>query len=141
MSPICTSSGFTFDASVDTTCEVGMPCRDNAYGCLGSQPNPAWYYLRIAVPGQITTLLSGSADLDFAVWGPFGDVSTAIGNCGALTAPMDCRYPHHPRSSNSRFNKAHPERQRWLAAWTVPPLVLQKLGPGRPSRRLLMLLA
>ncbi|MBA3972288.1 MAG: hypothetical protein H0X46_09130, partial [Bacteroidetes bacterium] len=37
--PFCTASGTTFPASTSTTAPVGPN-----YGCLGSQPNPAWYY-------------------------------------------------------------------------------------------------
>lgn len=45
-------------------------------GCLGSTPAPAWYYMRIANPGNLLIYIeqySGSTgrDVDFICWGPF----------------------------------------------------------------------
>lgn len=53
---------------------------DNDYGCLGSQPNPLWYFIRIQDTGEAIFQLTqytgenqtGTAiDVDFCVWGPF----------------------------------------------------------------------
>lgn len=85
--PFCTSSGVTFPGSVGTTSEVGPN-----YGCLFSQPSPAWYYLNIATAGNIMINLSNSAahDIDFAIWGPF---ATQASMCAGLTStPIDCSY-------------------------------------------------
>lgn len=49
----CTSSGTTFPVSTSTTVAVGLD-----YGCLGTQPNPAWYYMNITTSGDITTSVS-----------------------------------------------------------------------------------
>src|SRR5690606_40124773 len=64
----CTSTGVNFPASTNTPAPVGPD-----YGCLGSQPNPAWYYLNISTGGNIDITLTNSAnvDVDFAAWGPF----------------------------------------------------------------------
>jgi len=45
------------------------------YGCLGSEPNPAWYYLHIATSGtiEINMFSTPQHDIDFACWGPFTD--------------------------------------------------------------------
>ena len=76
--PFCTSTGITFPASTGTTAPAGPN-----YGCLFSQPNPAWYYLNVATSGPININLSNSAalDIDFICWGPFAtqnDMCTAI---------------------------------------------------------------
>tara|TARA_R110000787_G_scaffold15134_6_gene46854 strand:+ start:11984 stop:13819 length:1836 start_codon:yes stop_codon:yes gene_type:complete len=54
------------------------------YGCLGSQPWPAWFYLQIDEPGDLdfeivqNTIFDGNGDpigtgldVDFIAWGPF----------------------------------------------------------------------
>ncbi|MDQ3190425.1 MAG: CUB domain-containing protein, partial [Bacteroidota bacterium] len=87
--PFCTSTGVTFPASTNTTAPTGPN-----YGCLFSQPNPAWYYLNVATAGNIDITLTNSAnaDIDFIAWGPFanqGDMCTSIFG-GA--ASFDCSY-------------------------------------------------
>ena len=85
--PFCTASGTTFPASTSTTAPVGPN-----YGCLGSEPNPAWYYLNVSTSGDIIIDLSNSAgvDIDFCSWGPF---STQSAMCaGTSAAPFDCSY-------------------------------------------------
>jgi hypothetical protein len=47
--PFCTVDGYTFPNTTGVTAEGG-----NNYGCLGTQPNPAWYYMEIATVGPIT---------------------------------------------------------------------------------------
>ncbi len=66
--PFCTGTAYLFPANVDAgSAEVGPN-----YGCLCSQPNPVWYYLRIANPGSLTINISSTAgDVDYAAWGPF----------------------------------------------------------------------
>jgi len=70
------------------------------YGCLGSEPYPAWFYLQIDEPGTLNFTLSQSSsldfsnpdlDVDFIVWGPFTEPE---GNCGNLTSAneVDCSY-------------------------------------------------
>lgn len=85
--PFCTSATTTFPASTSTTAPAGPD-----YGCLGSQPNPAWYYLNIATSGDIIIDLSNSAnvDIDFAAWGPFASQSAMC--AGTSNPPMDCSY-------------------------------------------------
>ena len=62
-------------------------------------PNPAWYYLEIAIPGEIvleiqqTTGPGGTGtglDVDYAIWGPFPNLSTA---CNDFTQG-DCTGDH-----------------------------------------------
>jgi len=81
MQPFCSDSGASFPASTNTSAEPG-----NQYGCLVSQPNPAWYYFQIDNPGylEITMSNSNNVDTDFIAYGPYADLPTAIANCGSF---------------------------------------------------------
>lgn len=83
----CTNSGVSFPASTGTTAPSGPN-----YGCLGSEPNPAWYYLQISTPGNININLSSSPprDIDFAAWGPFATQGAMC--AGTSNSPFDCSY-------------------------------------------------
>lgn len=75
--------------------EVAGPGND--YDCLGSQPNPAWYYLEIDDPGDIEMELFADSDIDFIIWGPFDNLDIAIETCGDLggsieSPVVDCSY-------------------------------------------------
>lgn len=85
--PFCTATGVNFPASTSTTAPPGPN-----YGCLGSQPNPAWYYLNIATSGNVQIQISSApaVDIDFALWGPF---ATQAAMCAGISAsPIDCSY-------------------------------------------------
>ncbi len=87
--PFCTNSGATFPASTNTSAGAGPD-----YGCLGSQPNPAWYYLQISQAGNldITLTNSNAVDIDFICWGPFPDQNSPCNaglNAGAI---VDCSF-------------------------------------------------
>jgi len=73
-SPFCTDTVYNYPAGVN----AGSAQTGPNYGCLGSQPNPAWYYMEVLTPGPITIYLSStpSVDIDFACWGPFTDQTT-----------------------------------------------------------------
>lgn len=71
-----------------------------AYGCLYTQPNPAWFYLKVLESGNIVFDLSQytgvdqsgtGIDVDFIVWGPFDDKPCAYTE---LTSDkiVDCSY-------------------------------------------------
>ena len=87
MQPICTQVGANFPASTNTTSEAG-----NNYGCLLSQPNPAWYYFEIATNGNIDMSLTAPSDIDFIIWGPFANLAAAQANCGSLGGNVDCSF-------------------------------------------------
>ena len=86
--PFCTGSNYTFPASTNT---LGPP--GNNFGCLGTQPNPAFYFMEIDNGGNLTIDISTNPleDIDFICWGPFTNFSTI---CSQLnTAPIeDCSY-------------------------------------------------
>lgn len=63
-----------------------------AYGCLGSQPNPAWFNMQVAQNGPMDFNIFANSDIDFIIWGPF---TTPTGACLAgLTAAniVDCSF-------------------------------------------------
>ncbi|AFC23471.1 gliding motility-associated C-terminal domain-containing protein [Saprospira grandis] len=80
--PFCSGSGITFPAGTN---QPAAPAGNN-YGCLGSQPNPAWYYLQIDQPGNLIIDLvnTNSVDVDFILYGPFNNLGVALGQCGNL---------------------------------------------------------
>lgn len=69
--PFCTSNIYSFPAGVGS----GPAQPGPAYGCLGTQPNPAWYHMKIALAGNINIFMysTPSRDIDFICWGPFSD--------------------------------------------------------------------
>ncbi|MGZ4053687.1 MAG: T9SS type B sorting domain-containing protein [Bacteroidia bacterium] len=90
--PFCTGTTYTFPSSTSTTAPVGPN-----YGCLGSEPNPAFYYLQIATSGTLVVNISqtdasgSAADVDFICWGPF--TSPSAGCASGLTgSAVDCSY-------------------------------------------------
>ncbi len=64
----------------------------NNYGCLGSQPNPYWYYFTMSQNGSINLDLNAPSDVDFALWGPYNTLTAALNDCGSYPAPIDCSY-------------------------------------------------
>ncbi|GGE41486.1 T9SS type B sorting domain-containing protein [Psychroflexus planctonicus] len=74
------------------------------YGCLGSEPNPAWFYLTVEESGDLEFELTQATafdengqvigdllDVDFIAYGPFSDVED---NCDQLNSAneVDCSY-------------------------------------------------
>ena len=82
------TTGTTFPAGTNGSAAAGPD-----YGCLISQPNPAWYYFQVSQNGIINIGVSGTGggDVDFILWGPF---TSPTGNCGNLTAAntVDCSF-------------------------------------------------
>ena len=75
-------------------------------GCLGSTPNPAWFYLQVGTSGNIDMTLfqtsnatGNGIDVDFILWGPFNSLNNICNNL-ALYSPgytgpnnvVDCSY-------------------------------------------------
>jgi hypothetical protein len=94
--PFCTGTIYTFPAGTSTISQLGPN-----YNCLYTQPNPAWYHMKIGTPGSITIKMSSSPekDIDFCLWGPFDDpVSPCPMNNtnGGLTISkiIDCSYSY-----------------------------------------------
>lgn len=91
MNPFCTDNTYCFTAQTGTTAEAG-----NDYGCLGTQPNPTWYYFEISTAGDLVFDMAAPSDIDFAVWGPFASLATATAQCGSLGTPVDCSFSTSP---------------------------------------------
>src|SRR6187551_8424 len=94
-------SGTTFPAGVNNGSAAAGP----DYGCLGSEPNPAWYYLQISQSGNLDILIQGNAnqDVDFICWGPY---TSLAGICNSLTASyiVDCSYSSSPTETCNIVN-------------------------------------
>jgi len=70
--PFCTDNGlYEFPAGVN----AGIGEAGPYYSCLGTRPNPAWYYMRILDPGDMDIYMFSTpqVDIDFCCWGPFED--------------------------------------------------------------------
>ena len=92
--PFCSGpTSVTFPATTAGTSAAAGP----NYGCLGSQPNPAWYYFQVSTAGTIIIDIAGTGggDVDFICWGPF---TSPTGDCGNLTAgnTVDCSFSGSP---------------------------------------------
>ena len=91
MLPICSDAPtqyFNNGGGIDAT--ISQPT--NNYDCLSQAPNPVWYYIKIANGGNMSIDLTGSEDVDFALWGPYNSEILAKAACGALPLPIACSY-------------------------------------------------
>lgn len=92
--PFCTGTTYVFPNSTNATPAPG----GLGYQCLASQPNPIWYYMKIANPGtlQITVNQYNAAmnglDVDFAMWGPFNSLAEACVMINAGTPAIQSSY-------------------------------------------------
>ncbi len=92
--PFCTGNIYTFPAGVNTGTAQSGP----NYGCLGSEPNPAWYHMKIAVDGDINIFMSTVPlkDIDFICWGPFADPYDPCASSLTGNMIVDCSYSPNP---------------------------------------------
>ncbi len=92
-SPFCTGTNYNFPNSTN----VASLGANGIYDCLGSTPNPVWYHMQVATPGNLvininqTSNAGNPIDVDFVMWGPF--TSLAAG-CAGISANnvVDCSY-------------------------------------------------
>ena len=86
--PFCTGTQYAFPAGIN----AGTGQTGPDYNCLINTPNPAWYYLKVADPGNIIIEMHSDPerDIDFCVWGPFNYLNC----CNQLTYDkvVDCDY-------------------------------------------------
>jgi hypothetical protein len=87
---ICSSSTYSFPAGVN----AGTAATGPNYGCLTTQPNPAWFFLQMKNSGTIKFTMTSSPlkDIDYIVWGPFTSPSAPCS--GGLTSGkiVSCSY-------------------------------------------------
>ena len=94
--PLCASNEFSYP----NTSGAGTAENGPNYGCLFTQPNPAWFYLQIEQSGSITlmieqsTVLNGTPnlDVDFIIYGPFTDSNSACQSQLTVANTIDCSY-------------------------------------------------
>lgn len=79
--PFCTANPMNFPAQVN----AGQAQQGPAYGCLGGQPNPAWFFMQIATPGTMSINISSTFDVDFIAWGPFPSLNGVCNNLTGVT--------------------------------------------------------
>ena len=88
--PFCAggNSGVNFPASVNQPDAFA-----SSYDCLGSSPNPAWYYLQVSNSGNIVLGIAGTGnqDVDFICWGPFSSLASICGSISTSNV-VDCSY-------------------------------------------------
>lgn len=117
--PFCTDEGqYVYESGVTGSAD-GFFDDPSSVGCLAMTPAPAWYYMRIADPGDITIHITqrllapnlwGSymGDVDFACWGPFTAQSSSdfIENlcCGFYSLNID----DHPDNTSPYANYPYP---------------------------------
>jgi hypothetical protein len=91
--PFCTGSIYTFPAGTTGTAQPGA-----YYGCLQTQPAPAWYHMLIDNPGSITIYMYSTplVDIDFICWGPFTDPYNPCVEGLTANTVVDCSYSPSP---------------------------------------------
>ncbi len=94
--PFCTGTTYTFPNSTSTA-DLGT------INCLSTSPNPAWYFMELDQPGNMTIQIdqtdgSGSGlDVDFVLFGPYSSLTAActsipggpVEDCSYLTAATE----------------------------------------------------
>lgn len=111
--PFCTDEGQYVYESGDSGSSMSF-FGSSAVGCLGSTPAPAWYFMRIDQPGNLTIHIqqhsiystSYGLDVDFACWGPFSASSSS-----AFVENLCCGfYNYHILShpNNTAFGADYP---------------------------------
>jgi gliding motility-associated-like protein len=90
LNPPCVQNPFCADPNNPTTFPAGtnqIPASttypNNDYGCLGSTPNPEWYYMQIGNSGSMDIVMGNSAnvDIDFILYGPYSSYNNALTYC------------------------------------------------------------
>jgi hypothetical protein len=91
--PFCTGTIYTFPAGTTGYAEPGA-----YYGCLLTQPAPAWYHMLIANPGPIQIYMFSTplVDIDFICWGPYTDPYSPCVAGLTSNKVVDCSYSPNP---------------------------------------------
>ena len=91
--PFCGSALYTFAAGVSPGWGTDAQIGPN-YGCLSSQPNPAWYFMQIGTSGNIIIHMQSTPlrDIDYICWGPFTSPTGACVSGLTYSKIVDCSY-------------------------------------------------
>ncbi len=88
----CSANIYSFPAGTSGQAPPPVDGYPN-YGCLGSYPCPAWYFMQVGVAGDIIIDISqsGNHDVDFICWGPFNSLTEgcATGLTGTCNSPPE----------------------------------------------------
>lgn len=81
--PFCSDNGTTTFPAGTNQVPASTTYPNNDYGCLGSTPNPEWYYMQIATPGSLGINMTNSAnvDVDYILYGPYTSFNNALTYC------------------------------------------------------------
>lgn len=91
---LCGALGIPFTNTINLNNNTGI-------GCLGSTPNPTWFYLPISTSGSINLMIQQSTDpnfsfnnldVDYAVFGPFTDPVTPCNGQIISSNIVSCSY-------------------------------------------------
>lgn len=93
---LCNSLGVPFSNTISIT-------STGSAGCLGSTPNPTWFYLPISTSGNINLVITqgnnapsyNNLDVDYVIYGPF---TSATSSCNLVSTAniVSCSYSASP---------------------------------------------
>lgn len=90
---ICTGLSYSYAAGTSGNAEPGA-----YYGCLATQPAPAWFHMQIGTAGAISIYMYSTplVDIDFICWGPFDDPFLPCLQGLTASKVVDCSYSTEP---------------------------------------------
>jgi len=89
-----TGSTYSYAFTTNTTAQSGIN-----YNCLGTQPNPIWFYFTVCTEGDIQFSINTSntsSDLDYVMWGGLIDEYDCVLD---TTLVVGCNYSPSPLTS------------------------------------------
>ncbi len=110
--PFCTGITYNNPAGVNSPSAQTGP----NYMCLGSEPNPAWYYLQIEQAGEISIDIHTvpQHDVDFICWGPFlSNTSPCISELTGIGSPGS----HHVAGAGGGYPAGNTIDCSYDASW------------------------
>ncbi len=106
----CSSNIYSFPAGTTGSAPPPVNGYPN-YGCLGSEPCPAYFYMQVGVAGNIIITISqtNNYDVDFICWGPFNSLTSGCdtgltGTCNGPSQPTCCSNINCPPNFYPRGN-------------------------------------
>lgn len=98
--PFCTGVSYEYC----NTTGVASLGGGGAYGCLGSAPNPSFFFFNAATSGPIDIFIQQNTyagtpiDVDFILWGPFSSYASMCSGYSANNI-IDCSYDPAPQET------------------------------------------
>lgn len=91
---LCSDATFTGNSSGSGNVADLSAAND---GCLDGEHESSWYYFQAAADGSYAFEIVTAVDYDFAVWGPFAEIT-----CPPNTPPLRCSYSGTPGTTGLR---------------------------------------